>query len=63
MRKKIVALLFTVFLFAGNVGCSVTTTGKSNWELHCGLRIEQLGDKPASIEIKSSVVDHLMDDE
>lgn len=61
MTKKFATLLLAVCLVIGTTGCSVGTTGKANWEIYGGVRHNQEGDKPAEVEIKSSVVDTIVD--
>lgn len=61
MNKNTVSkLLAACLLFVGTTGCSVTTEGKGEWEVYAGVRTRQIGDKPASVSIKSSVVDKIV---
>lgn len=62
MRKRFVTSLLAVCLLVGPIsGCSFTTTGEANWEVYGGVRTRQLSEEPASVEIKSSVVDKVVD--
>ncbi len=61
MIKKFVSLLLAVCLVFGSVGCSVVTSGESSWEMYGGVRTKQHSEEPAKVEVKSSVVDKLID--
>lgn len=61
MNKKYVGLFFSACLLIGTVGCAAITSGSGSWEIYGGVRTKQDGDKPAKIEIQSSVVDKIVD--
>lgn len=61
MTKKFAILLLIACLAVGTTGCSTTTTGEGTWEAFCGIRTKQIGKTPAKVELKSSVVDKIVD--
>lgn len=61
MFRKISALLLVACLAIGTLGCSITTTGDGSWEIYGGVRTQTEGEGPASVVIKSTVVDSLID--
>ncbi len=61
MKKNYTKLLLVACLFVGATGCSITTTGKGAWEIYGGVRSTQEGPKPAKVELKSTVVDQIVD--
>lgn len=62
--KKLVSMLLTACLVVGTTGCIVSTTGEASWEVYGGVRTMQHDDgEAAKVEIKSSIVDSLIDGE
>lgn len=60
MTKKLSALLLTVCVAVGAIGCAVSTTGSASWELYGGFRTIQNSEGPSTVELGSSVVDKIM---
>lgn len=61
MKKNYTKLLLVSCLFVGLAGCSVATTGKGSWEIYGGVRSTQEGPTPVKVELKSTVVDTIVD--
>jgi hypothetical protein len=61
MTKKLAALLLVICLTFGTTGCSVITSGESSWEVYGGVRTKQISDEPGKVEVKSTLVDKLID--
>lgn len=61
MANKFIVLLCAAFLLIGTFGCSLQTDGEGIWELCLGVHTKQISDKPAKVELKSSVIDKIVD--
>lgn len=61
MRKRLMTLLLTVCLLANTTGCAIITGNEGSWELYVGVRTKQIGNKPARVEIQSTVVEKIVD--
>lgn len=60
MTRKITILLLTTFLLFGSTNCALITDGEGSWEACFVIRTKRVGDKPAKVEIKSSIVDKIV---
>lgn len=61
MIRKIVTLLFATFLLFEVAGCQIITEGDGSWEACFSIRTKQNSEQPAKVELKSSVIDKVVD--
>lgn len=61
MFRKFAVLLFSACCLFVPSGCVVTTSGDASWEIYCGVRTKQHGNEPSAIELKSKLVEKMID--
>ncbi len=61
MRTKFAVLLFSAYCLFFPSGCVVTTNGDASWEIYCGIRTKQHSKEPSTIELKSKLIEKVID--
>jgi len=62
MKNKTMTLALLIFLMFLS-GCRFTTTGEGRLEICLGIHTQQISDGPAVVEVESSIVDKIIDNE